>query len=454
MGNLRLESSMSRSARSEPTAKPAMSVPAVVLLVTVLCSCAIYANLSLLVRNPAAYRYFPPFRPKVNANHNYHLGGENINIATSLVAGEGFAHPFNDGKTGPTAWMPPVLPVIQAVILWASGGSRAGVQVVVVCLQGISLIATGLLLSVVVARTTKAIWGLAAAAVFLLAVVGDFRLWFQFTHDHWIVLLAMDGLILGLCLCRPLESRGRAACWGLCGGLCALINPIVGLAWGVLSAALMVRERAWRQYGIAVLLAGATITPWMVRNYLVFGRLIPVKSNLAFEMYQAQCRAEDGLVRNFHGHPYHASSPDRGRYVMLGEMAFLDEKSTLFWNAVWADPLSFADRVAQRFLAATLWYVPFNRQDATARPWVVWSSRLAHPLPILALLYLAFSMTWRRLPWAQGCVMGLYGIYLAPYVVASYYERYAMPLLAVKVLLVLWAADRLLCWIRGLADYR
>jgi hypothetical protein len=88
-----------------------------------------------------------------------------------------------------------------------------------------------------------------------------------------------------------------------------------------------------------------------------------------------------------------------------------------------------------------------------ARPWVVWSSRLAHPLPFLALLYLGFSMTWRRLSWAQGCVMGLYAIYLAPYVVASYYERYAMPLLAVKVLLVLWAADHLLCWMRGLTDY-
>jgi hypothetical protein len=33
---------------------------------------------------------------------------------------------------------------------------------------------------------------------------------------------------------------------------------------------------------------------------------------------------------------------------------------------------------------------------------------------------------------------------LLPYIVASYYERYAVPLLTVKVLLVVWAVDRLL----------
>jgi hypothetical protein len=32
-----------------------------------------------------------------------------------------------------------------------------------------------------------------------------------------------------------------------------------------------------------------------------------------------------------------------------------------------------------------------------------------------------------------------------PYIGVTYYERYAVPLLAVKVLLVIWAADRLLC---------
>jgi hypothetical protein len=35
-------------------------------------------------------------------------------------------------------------------------------------------------------------------------------------------------------------------------------------------------------------------------------------------------------------------------------------------------------------------------------------------------------------------------LYLLPYVAVSYYERYAFPLLAAKVLLVIWGVDRLL----------
>jgi len=44
-------------------------------------------------------------------------------------------------------------------------------------------------------------------------------------------------------------------------------------------------------------------------------------------------------------------------------------------------------------------------------------------------------------------ILATYALYLLPYIGVSYYERYAMPLLAVKVLLVIWAADRLLCLI-------
>jgi hypothetical protein len=35
-------------------------------------------------------------------------------------------------------------------------------------------------------------------------------------------------------------------------------------------------------------------------------------------------------------------------------------------------------------------------------------------------------------------------LYLLPYAAASYYDRYAMPLTGVKVLLVMWAVERLM----------
>src|SRR5207248_7161169 len=117
-------------ARSTPPPLPPLPAPsrrvsilAVILLVAAIFACSIYANLSFTVTNQASYKYFPPFKAYVNANHNNHLGAEYFNIAKAMVAGEGFANPFGI-QTGPTAWMPPVLPTILAGLLWVCDGNR------------------------------------------------------------------------------------------------------------------------------------------------------------------------------------------------------------------------------------------------------------------------------------------------------------------------------------------
>ena len=111
--------------------------------------------------------------------------------------------------------------------------------------------------------------------------------------------------------------------------------------------------------------------------------------------------------------------------------------------------VDFADRIATRFLGATLWYQPFQEQGP---PWVLWLKRLTHPLPFLAFVFLLFTSIWKPLIWPQWTVLGLYAVYLLPYIVISYYERYAQPLLGIKVLLVVWAAERLFSMIAGRAS--
>src|SRR5262249_44536461 len=151
------------------------------------------------------------------------------------------------------------------------------------------------------------------------------------------------------------EGWKRAAAWGVLGGLCALVNPIVGFAWGVLSLALAAQARSWRRLAVATLAAAMVLAPWTVRNYLVFGRVIPVKSNLAFELYQSQCLQPDGLLQNFAGHPNAEPGRERKEYKALGEVAYLDRKRQQFWESVRADPMEFVDRVTCRFLGVTLW---------------------------------------------------------------------------------------------------
>jgi hypothetical protein len=412
-------------------------------------ACAVYANLAYAVTDKADYRFFPPFLPHVNNNGNVNLGGEYFHIAHALAAGRGFADPFGE-RTGPTAWQPPLLPAVLAGILWLSGGDRRAVIAVVVCLNVLVLVGTGLLVLALARQTTSRVGSRAATLVFLLVLLCHFVHCFQRTHDGWLVLLSLDLLLVGLCWWRPLErhpagsSLPRCAAWGLFGGLCALVSPVVGFTWGVLSLLSMVADRAWSRLALAGLVAGLVLAPWTVRNYLIFGRLIPVKSNLAMELYQSQCLQKDGLLQTFKGHPGDAGSRERQEYRALGETAYLDHKREQFLQAVRADPAEFLDRVASRFLAATVWYVSFDRAIEARQPWLLGFHRVTHPLPFLALLVLLATALRRRLDGAQWLVIGLYCLHLLPYVAASYYERYALPLVGVKSLLILWAIDRLL----------
>ncbi len=401
------------------------------------------------VSDPADFRYFPPFQARYNANMNRNLGSEYINIGLAVAAGEGFANPFSE-QTGPTAWMPPILPYLLASLLWACDGERDCVMAIVLVAQTGVLIGTGLLVIELARRTTGRLGPWVAATVYLAGLLCHFHLCFQMTNDIWIIMLAIDLLIGGLCCCRPLRSRRSAAAWGLFGGLCALVNPIAGFTWAVGSFLVGVRSRAWSNLIVGMLGAGLALSPWTIRNYLVFGRLIPVKSNLAYELYQSQCLQPDGLLERstFSLHPYAGASRARREYRELGEIAFVEQKGQLFWHTVWNNPEDYLERLASRFLGVLLWYEPLDRSYEAKRPWVLFISRITHPLPFLAMLALCFMSFRECLHSMQWTVIAIYLLYSLPYIVISYYERYAVPLLAIKVLLVIWAVDRILCWRR------
>jgi hypothetical protein len=407
-------------------------------------ACTVYANLALAVRDPADYRFFPPFRADINMNVNLRPGGEYFNMARSLAEGEGFSHPFQR-RSGPTSWQPPVVPLVLAGLLRACSGNPQAVGAVLVVFHVPVLIGTGLLVLAVARRTTSRLRAGVAAAGYVFVLVAEFGLWFQVAHVR-LEVVVVDVLLAGLVWGRPLGEWRRAVAWGLFGGLAALVSPTLGFTWAVCSLPDGLRRPARARLLLAALTAGLVVAPWAVRNYLVFGRLIPLKSNLAYELYQSQCLQPDGLIQitTFAAHPSKAQSPEGREYQALGETAYLDRKREQFWQSVRARPGDFAERVAERFLGATVWYVPFNRTAGARRPWILWAERAVHALPFLGLLVLVATAGRQPLHRAEWAAIGIYAVYLLPYVVASYYERYGTPLLAVKVLLVLCAADRLL----------
>jgi hypothetical protein len=87
--------------------------------------------------------------------------------------------------------------------------------------------------------------------------------------DGWLVLSAINLLLICSCWRQPLGTWKSAATWGLCGGLCVLINPILGETWAVLSLGSTKPDGSWRRLAFAALLVTLVMTPWTVRNYLV-----------------------------------------------------------------------------------------------------------------------------------------------------------------------------------------
>jgi hypothetical protein len=347
------------------------------------------------------------------------------------------------------------VPLVLAGLLRACSGNPQAVGAVLVVFHVPVLIGTGLLVLAVARRTTSRLGAGAAAAGYILVLVAEFGFWFQVAHVR-LEVVVVDVLLAGLVWGRPLGGRRAAVAWGLFGGLAALVSPVLGFTWAVCSLPDGLRRPARAHLLLAALTAGLVVAPWTVRNYLVFGRLIPLKSNLAYELYQSQCLQPDGLIQitTFAGHPANAQSPEGQEYQTLGETAYLDRKREQFRQAVRSHPEEFANRVADRFLGATLWYVPFNRTAGARRPWILWAERAVHALPFLGLLVLLATAGRQPLHRAEWAAIGIYALHLLPYVVASYYERYSAPLLAVKVLLVLWAVDRLLGLRTGTKDHK
>src|SRR5262249_34826486 len=120
----------------------------------------------------------------------------------------------------------------------------------------------------------------------------------------------------------------------------------------------------------------------------------------------------------------------------------LDQKWELFRRAVRCDPLNSLQRAANRFLEATLVYVPFNPRDKERHPWRVRWAQVVYPLPFLGLVLLLATARWRPLVPAQWIVIGVYLAYLLPYVLISYYDRYKFPLIGAEAALLVWGIGR------------
>ncbi|QDV63441.1 hypothetical protein Mal65_25840 [Crateriforma conspicua] len=369
----------------------------------------------------------------LSADYSGHLGGEYMNLAYSLFLGNGFSDPFGRA-TGPTAWMPPVIPALIALVLTASQGDMRWVKIAAGCVQWTTIACVlfpPLLLGSVLTCDAKQWRFILGAIVGSIAVASNFYHLAQFTHDHLFGLIFLTLLWLMVVIDARNESGSKFAfAKGFFSGVGALTHTVGGIAAIILQLWLSRNARTRLLLVFGFLLAGL---PWCFRCYHQLGRFFPIKSNAGFDAYQALIVDDDGVPEyaSLAQHPVHANSPAGAEYDEIGESEFVRSKQKLFFQRLQNSPADAIKRVIFRFQAFVMGEGSPEHEFLCVqrRQWKVgWNCFFGIMVVLLAIS--------RDSPFYAIIALKIWMLFSVPYVLVSYYDRYGAALVSIQAIIV------------------
>lgn len=276
---------------------------------------------------------------------HFDFGWEAGRIARALVTGFGYSDPFATPAvphTGPTAWLPPVYPLLVAGVFRVFGiytSASAWVLLALNCLFS--------------AATARAVWEIAARCLGLRVAAWAAWIWALYPGAMqyavrwvwetslttalfcWVLVLAlrMTGTEPGAQIKRQLQSdSGLAFSWllfGIVWGLIALTNSTLLLFLpfcGVWIIRHLLRlgwapARILRDATFSALIFASCLAPWIWRNYRAFHVLIPLRGNFGAELYMGDGPGSNGFLRTYQ-HP-HVDPHQLALYRQLGEVKYV-----------------------------------------------------------------------------------------------------------------------------------
>ncbi|HUK48258.1 MAG TPA: glycosyltransferase family 39 protein [Terriglobales bacterium] len=289
---------------------------------------------------------------KVKPNEDYFsFGYEMGRIGRAIASGRGFADPFGP-QTGPTAWEPPLYPYLIALVFKITGiYSRLSAFILLTINSAFSaLTCTPVFL---IARKSfnekAAVWSAWAWALFPPIMYWCVR---------WVWETSLAALLLTLIFWLVLEMEELSGLmpwigFGVLWGVAALTNT--SLLSFLPASGLWAWYRQWKRGKrsfVGVALAGiffvATISPWLVRNYEVFGKFILIRDN-----FGAELRLGNGLGANGTWMSYLHPTQDvleLRKYEQLGEIRYIAERKREAIDFIRADYGRFAWLSVKRFV--------------------------------------------------------------------------------------------------------
>lgn len=369
------------------------------------------------------------------------LGPEVFSIAKHIALGQGFSSPFYQ-DTGPTAWIAPVYPYLVALVFRLFGIYSAASAIVLLGLQCIIAAATGITIHALGRRTLGERVGFWAAWIW--AVSPFFFRW----PVSWIWDFAASAFLLSAVFIVTLDvaEKNTRKLWLTLGALWALIaltNPaLLSVMPFTFLYAVFVNHRSFRPWFASAALTGvlfaALVSPWLIRNELVFGRPVFFRSNFWFEFHLGNYHYSNGM--GFAGKHPTANAAEFKKYSALGETGYIDYYKKDSLRFVGEYPLEFLNLTLHR----TWWFWDGTSLLYQSREW--WQPWEFWPLSLVGWLGLLFALTRRPRGWLFfAAALIIYPLpYYFVYPVAKY--RHAIEpellLLSVYLVCVLWSEVR------------
>jgi 4-amino-4-deoxy-L-arabinose transferase-like glycosyltransferase len=336
----------------------------------------------------------PNFENLMDADHIH--GWEQGNVAEALVAGRGFGSALMSNQT--SAIMPPVFPLIVAASYYLFGVHTASSIFAVHAVNGL-LNALACIPIFLMARRSfgeRAGWWAAWAWAFFPYGIYFSAAWAWSTH---LLLLCLCWLLV---LAQHMEQSPRLALWagfGLLAGFAGLTEPSVLVVIPfllVLACWRLSRDgKRWLLPGcVAGVVLVAALSPWMIRNALVFHRFIPMRDSMGLELWMGN-NGYDLRWTSDDLHPLH-DAQELAAYNSMGELAYMNLKSQQAKAYIHDHPGWYAWMSLRRAVYVWTGYWSFNRDYLALEPMDPANIPFATCLTLLGLLGLLLA--WRDAP--------------------------------------------------------
>jgi 4-amino-4-deoxy-L-arabinose transferase-like glycosyltransferase len=326
-------------------------------------------------------------------------------VARSLVSGHGFGNVFSN-HGGPTAVLAPVYTYLVVGIFKIFGIETTASVIAALSLNSLFSALTCIPVYLVAKqafgdRVAKwAGWGW---------VFSPYGVYYG-ADWAWSTCLVTLGLTWLFYFAWRLEKNCRRGDWLLYGalsGVAALTEPVVLAVLPLLGLWTLYRryrlKLPWKMQALAAALAGiAVLSPWIVRNYEVFHRFIPVRSGYGLELYIGNNGYSTRWV-NSALQPNH-SDAELSEYERTGEMAYMEHKRQQAMDYIHAHPGWYAWMTGRRIVYMWTGYWSLSREYLKDEPLDPPNIFVQTTLTLLALfgLWRVFQLDKLRLNSALG----------------------------------------------------